>query len=101
MGTDTRLFWSALATGQYLEADPSVREQIDVCVDLIGQFPLIGVRMASEGLDHRRRFVCAGFRIVYDLKETRLVDMNPETTGSENDGAAERFDITIMRFKRV
>lgn len=86
---------------QFLEMEAVVQQQIDACVDLIRQFPLIGTQLGTPGIEHRRRFICAGYRIIYDLKETGFVDLNQETGKSRKAEAARRVDITITRLKRV
>lgn len=99
MERDIRLSWSAFVTAQYLEEDVPARERIDACVNLITRFPLIGTRLVN-GTEHSRRFICGGFRIVYDLKETNFVDLNQEPSESVKE-ASKLIEITIKRFKRV
>jgi mRNA-degrading endonuclease RelE of RelBE toxin-antitoxin system len=90
-----RLFWSALATGQFLELKLSEQERINDCVDIVCQFPMVGVRMiVAKGLEHRRRFICGGFRIVYCIDKPKKSD----TPGGE---IIEHEVITIKRFKRA
>lgn len=101
MERDIRLFWSAYATAQYLEEDITLQERIDACVNLIISFPLIGTRLATAETEHRRRFVCAGLRIIYTLKETRLIDAEINLPESEGDKSATRFEITITRLKHI
>lgn len=101
MNTAGRLFWSVKATAQYLEAGPGARQQIDACVDLIRRFPLIGVRLTLARTGNRRRFVCAGFQIFHDLRETRLAELNRGGSAAGGEAPAAREEITIRFFKRT
>lgn len=101
MTAHVRLFWSVSATAQFLEMEAALRKQLDSCVDLICKFPLIGTRLVTAGIKHHRRFVCGGFQIIYDLKETGFVDLNQKASKTKNSEATHRAEITIMWFKRV
>ena len=101
MAVTNRVYWSATATFQFLELEEMAKEKVDYCVDLIKQFYLVGTRLVTTPGEHRRRFVCGGFRIVYDLKETRLADLIQESTEPLKAEPPGRVEITIRRLRHA
>ena len=101
MTAERRVFWSATATAQFLELEETTMGQVDYCVDLIKQFPMIGNRLMIDPDEHRRRFVCAGFRIVYDIKETRFVEVKQKLTEPDTPGPPQHIEITIRRLSHT
>lgn len=110
-----RLLWSAFALGQLLEMNAREKVHVNICVDLIGQFPLIGVRLLSTEGEHRRRLICSGFRIMYSLEGSRretgkspgeagannITNHQPSQSSQEGNEGIPRVDIVIRRFARV
>ena len=98
MDQHAKIFWSAKATAQFLELDPASQGRVDSCVDLISQFPMIGTRLLLLGSAEIRRFVCAGFQIIYDLAiEQTGILQDPATQESSE----ESKEITVSFVKRL
>ena len=85
--------------GQFLEMKSAEQSHVNGCVDLVRQFPLIGVRLITGPGEHRRRFVCGGFRIVYSLKEYNAEDITDQQSVKTGLEETRSFaEITIRRF---
>ncbi|MHB1361965.1 MAG: hypothetical protein ACYCW5_05130 [Thermoleophilia bacterium] len=93
-----RLYWSAFATSQLLEMKTGEQDRVSDCVEMIRQFPLIGVRLIAPGDEHRRRFVCGGFRIVYSLAEHGDDVMIRQSVNTRAEESGQIVEITIRRF---
>lgn len=91
------IFWSAHATAQFLELDSAGKERVDSCVDLISQFPFIGIRLVLARSAASRRFVCAGFQVIYDLSEKKVEANQDSAKMNQSKGSME---ITIRFVKR-
>lgn len=92
-----RLFWSAQATAQFLELETANKKGVDNCVDLIARFPLIGIKLLlGKSIEHRR-FVCAGFQVIYELRE-RDSNIDGDRT-SNNEPKSVSFEITVRFIK--
>ncbi len=101
MDADVRLFWSASATGQFLELDLADQKRISDCVGLILQFPLIGTRLFVASPEHRRRFICGGYRITYSLEESLFEDrQDRQATEPKSHEPQMQVKITIRRFNQ-
>lgn len=96
----TKIFWSARATALILELDGDDRAKVEYCIELIGRFPLIGVRLLLSPEGHQRRFICGGFQIVYDL-DTHKTESTVEPTESQTRDYTDLTEITVRFFNRV
>ncbi|MCL4474059.1 MAG: type II toxin-antitoxin system RelE/ParE family toxin [Actinobacteria bacterium] len=95
---EARLYWSAFTTGRFLEMKTGEQDRVNGCVEMIGEFPFIGVRLMSATGEHRRRFVCGGYRIVYSITEDgdHVTNRPPVKNGSEE--IPQFAGIIIRRF---
>ncbi|MHB8859765.1 MAG: type II toxin-antitoxin system RelE/ParE family toxin [Thermoleophilia bacterium] len=92
------LYWSALATGQFLEMKTGEQDRVNGCAEMIGEFPFIGVRLMSPAGEHRRRFVCGGYRIVYSITEDGDHVTNRASVKNGSEEIPQFAAIIIRRF---
>ncbi|MHB8181896.1 MAG: hypothetical protein ACYDDR_13895 [Acidithiobacillus ferrivorans] len=87
--------------GQFLGMAIGEQDRVNDCVEMIGRFPLIGVRLITGAGEHRRRFVCGGFRIVYSLTAAGGGDDVTSEPRDQKEEILPRMWITIRRFARA